>query len=310
MMDYRNDCAFQLVLKKKMTCDKIVIFGVGLIGGSFSAALRKAGAVRDVVGVGRVAESLLRARELGLIDKVAASVEDALRDADLVLLAAPVAQTEAILAAIEPWLQPKTVVTDAGSIKGEVITVAQRVLGDKIAQFVPGHPIAGRETTGPDAASADLYVGKKVVLTPLPQNRPEHVARVERAWQQCGAMVHTMSAQEHDAVFAAVSHLPHLLAFALLHEYAGRDNVDQLFRYAASSFHDFTRIAGSSPEMWRDIVLSNQSAILEELNAYMRQIAAVRDALAESDGATLKMMFSNAQRVRHAWLQDISENSA
>ncbi len=287
--------------------NKVVIFGVGLIGGSFAAALREAGAVREVVGVGRGAASLLRARELGLIDTVAESVEDALRDADLVLLAAPVAQTETILAAIEPWLQPQTVVTDAGSIKGEVIAVAQRMLGDKIAQFVPGHPIAGRETTGPDAASADLYVGKKVVLTPLPQNRAEHVARVERAWQQCGAVVHAMSAQEHDAVFAAVSHLPHLLAFALVDEYAGRDNADQLFRYAASGFRDFTRIAGSSPEMWRDIALSNQSAILDELDAYMRQIAAMRDALAARDGATLEAMFANAKRARHAWLQNIEK---
>lgn len=285
--------------------NKIVIFGVGLIGGSFAQALREANAVREIVGVGRSMHSLERARELGLIDAIAPSIEEAMRDADLVLLAVPVAQTQAILSAIKPWLQPQTVITDAGSIKGEVIVAAQQALGDRVAQFVPGHPIAGRETTGPDAAVADLYVGKKVVLTPLPQNSDEHVALVRHAWQQCGAIVHMLSAQEHDAVFAAVSHLPHLLAFALVDEYARRDNADVLFNYAASGFRDFTRIAGSSPEMWRDIALTNQQALLAELDAYMQQITRVRTALAAGDGAALESTFANAQRARHAWQQRI-----
>lgn len=285
--------------------NKIVIFGVGLIGGSFAQALREANAVREIVGVGRSMHSLERARELGLIDAIAPSIEEAMRDADLVLLAVPVAQTQAILSAIKPWLQPQTVITDAGSIKGEVIVAAQQALGDRVAQFVPGHPIAGRETTGPDAAVANLYLGKKVVLTPLPQNSGEHVALVRHAWQQCGAIVHMLSAQEHDAVFAAVSHLPHLLAFALVDEYARRDNADVLFNYAASGFRDFTRIAGSSPEMWRDIALTNQQALLAELDAYMQQITRVRTALAAGDGAALESTFANAQRARHAWQQRI-----
>jgi len=288
--------------------NKIVIFGVGLIGGSFACALRKAGAVREVVGVGRSPTTLQRAKELGLIDTIAASVEEAMRDADLVLLAAPVAQTEAILASIKPYLQAHTVITDAGSIKGEVIAAAERALGSHISQFVPGHPIAGRETTGPEAAIADLYVGKKVVLTPLSQNSQAHLATVTQAWQQCGAIVHCLSAKEHDAVFAAVSHLPHLLAFALVDECAKRSNADTLFNYAASGFRDFTRIAGSSPEMWRDIALTNQEAVLSELDAYLGQITTLRAMLAAGDGPAMEAMFANAQNARHAWLQNIEKS--
>lgn len=280
---------------------KIVIFGVGLIGGSFAAALRNTGAVEEIVGVGRTAASLTRAKELGLIDRISTSVEDALRDADLVLVAAPVAQTESILAAIKPWLQPQTVVTDAGSIKGEVAAAAARALGDKIAQFVPGHPIAGSEANGPDAAMADLYVGKKVVLTPLPQNSPAHIERVATAWQQCGAVIHKLSVEEHDAVFAAVSHLPHLLAYALVDDISSKPHADLLFQYAASGFRDFTRIAGSSPEMWRDISLANQPAILNELDAYIAQLTRFRDLLVQKNGAAMEAMFANAQRARNDW---------
>ena len=285
--------------------NKIVICGVGLIGGSFAAALRQAGMVREIVGLGRSLASLQRAQELGLIDVVAGSVEEALRDADLVLLAVPVAQTEALLSQLKPWLQPHTVVTDAGSIKGEVIAAARRALGEQIVQFVPGHPIAGSEQTGPDAALASLYVNRKVVLTPLPENRSTDVMLVEQVWRHCGAEVRIMSAQDHDAVFAAVSHLPHLLAFALVDELAGRANADQLFDYAASGFRDFTRIAGSSPEMWRDIALTNRAAILDELDAYARHLEVLRHALTAADGQALATIFANAQRARQAWSHSI-----
>ncbi len=284
---------------------KIVIFGVGLIGGSFASALRKAGAVEQIVGVGRSAASLTRAKELGLIDVISTSIEDALRDADLVFLAAPVAQTESLLTAIKPWLQPQTVITDAGSIKGDVVAVASRVLGERIAQFVPGHPIAGREANGPDAAIADLYIGKKVVLTPLPQNTEAQVGLVADAWRQCGAVIHTLSAEQHDAVFAAVSHLPHLLAYALVDDIASKPHADLLFQYAASGFRDFTRIAGSSPEMWRDISLANQPAILAELDAYIAQLVRFRGQLAMKDGNAMQAMFANAQQARQNWLRTI-----
>lgn len=282
--------------------NKVTIFGVGLIGGSFALALKHAGAVRQVAGVGRSAASLARARELGIIDLACESVEQAVTGAELVLVAAPVAQTEAILAAIRPHLQPGTVVTDAGSTKTDVVAAARKALGDRVAQFVPGHPIAGREQNGPDAAIVDLYIGKKVVLTPLPENTDAGIARVAAAWEQCGALIHRLSPQEHDRVFAAVSHLPHLLAYALVDEIARKPHADLLFQYAASGFRDFTRIAGSSPEMWRDISLANQAALLGELDAYMARLADVRRLLAAGDGSGLEAVYQNAQRARHNWI--------
>jgi prephenate dehydrogenase len=284
---------------------KVAIFGVGLIGGSFALALKKAGAAAHIVGAGRSLRSLERAAELGIIDAFATSPAEAVAGADLVLIAAPVAQTGAILAAIRPHLQAGTVVTDAGSTKTDVVAAARKSLGEKIAQFVPGHPIAGRESNGPDAAIVDLYVGKKVVLAPLPENSPEHIARVANAWQQCGAIIHKLTAQEHDRVFAAVSHLPHVLAYALVDDIAKKQHADLLFQYAASGFRDFTRIAGSSPEMWRDISLANQEALLHELDAYMAQLGEVRRMLAASNGAALEAVYANAQQARQNWIRTI-----
>lgn len=284
---------------------KITIFGVGLIGGSFALALKKAGAVGQVVGVGRSAASLARARELGIVDVASDSVADAVGGADLILIAAPVAQTEAILASVEPHLQPGTVVTDAGSTKTDVVEAARKALGGKIAQFVPGHPIAGREQNGPDAAIVDLYVGKKTVITQLPENAEGDVALVAQAWQQCGAIIHKLTPQEHDRVFAAVSHLPHLLAYALVDDIARKPHADLLFQYAASGFRDFTRIAGSSPEMWRDISLANHAALLGELDAYMAQLAQLRGLLAERNGAAIEAVYANAQRARQNWIRTI-----
>ncbi len=283
--------------------NRIVIFGVGLIGGSFALALKQAGMVGEVVGVGRRRETLERAQALGIIDCIG-SVES-VAGADLVLLAAPVAQTESLLQGIAPHLQPGTVVTDAGSTKTDVVLAARSALGDKIAQFVPGHPIAGREQNGPDAALPSLYVGKKVVLTALPENAPGCVAKVASAWAHCGAVIHHLTAAEHDSVFAAVSHLPHLLAYALVNDLAARGNADRLFQYAASGFRDFTRIAGSSPEMWRDISLANRDALLTEVDAYAAQLAQLRSMLAESDGASLEKIYARAQSARQAWIAAI-----
>lgn len=280
---------------------KVVIFGVGLIGGSFALALRRAGKAEQIVGVGRSAASLARARELGIIDAVATDPAAAVEGADLILLAAPVAQTEAILTAIAPHLAPDAIVTDAGSTKSDVVAAARKALGDKIAQFVPGHPIAGREKHGPEAALADLYIGKKVVLTALPENRAADVECVAAAWQACGAVIHRLSPQEHDAVFASVSHLPHVLAFALVDDIAGKPHAATLFQYAASGFRDFTRIAGSSPEMWRDITLANRDALLTEVDAYLAQLTSMRQMIADSDGAALEKIYASAQHARLQW---------
>ncbi len=288
-----------------MSFKKVAVLGVGLIGGSFALALKRHSAVAEVVGMGRRRETLDQAQRLGLIDRIADGVADAVDGADLILVAAPVAQTGTLLSLIAPHLQPGTVVTDAGSTKSDVVAAARAALGDKIAQFVPGHPIAGREQNGPDAALSDLYVGKKVILTPLPENSSEQVAKVASAWQQCGALIHQLTPQEHDAVFAAVSHLPHLLAYALVDDIASRPNAERLFQYAASGFRDFTRIAGSSPEMWRDIALANRAALLAELDAYLAQVTELRDLLDKIDGASLEALFGRAQRARQAWIAAI-----
>jgi prephenate dehydrogenase len=291
---------------------KLAIAGVGLIGGSFALALRKAHSVKSIVGIGRSAATLARAQELGIIDEAAPSIAEAVRGADIVLIAAPVAQTEAILTAIQPHLQPGTIVTDAGSTKTDVVAAARRALGSKIGQFVPGHPIAGRERNGPDAALADLYRGKKVILTPLSENSAIDVARISAAWETCGAQIHRLTPEEHDRVFAAVSHLPHLLAYALVDDIARKPHADLLFQYAASGFRDFTRIAGSSPEMWRDITLANSAALLQELDAYLLQLQALRRHLVAADGAAIEAVYANAQRARLNWAVSIeaAENHA
>ncbi len=279
----------------------VTVIGVGLIGGSFSLALKKAGLVERVTGMGRSAAVLARAAELGIVDRCTSSMEEALDGADLVLIATPVAQTESILAKMAPCLQPGTVVTDAGSTKTDVVAAARRALGVRIGQFVPGHPIAGREANGPEAALADLYVGKKVVLTPLPENLPAAVDAVAAAWEACGAVMHRLSAQQHDRIFSAVSHLPHLLAYALVDQVDRAPDGALLFQYAASGFRDFTRIAGSSPEMWRDIALANQGALLADLEGYQAQLERLKTMLAAADGAGLHALFANAQRARQAW---------
>jgi prephenate dehydrogenase len=285
--------------------DKVVIVGVGLIGGSFALGLKAAGAAARIVGLGRSQEALARALHLGLIDEACASPEQAMRGADLVLIAAPVAQTGPILASLLPWLEPHTIISDAGSTKSDVVVAARGVLRERIAQFVPGHPIAGRESNGPDAAIVDLYRGKKTVITPLPENTQASIDTVARAWKLCGAIIHILTPGEHDKVFAAVSHLPHLLAFALVDDVAAKPHADLLFQYAASGFRDFTRIAGSSPEMWRDISLANRDALLGELDAYLAQLTQIRARLAAGDGAGLEAVYANAQRARCAWIEAI-----
>ncbi len=289
---------------------KVVIVGVGLIGGSFALAHKRAGTCARVVGLGRSPQAMARALELGIVDEVATDDGAALDGADLVLLAAPVAQTGAILASLAPHLAPGTVVTDAGSTKGDVVAAARAALGEKIGQFVPGHPIAGRESNGPDAAIPDLYCGKKAVLTPLPENSPDAVELVAAAWRACGAVVHQLSCEEHDKVFAAVSHLPHLLAYALVDDIANKPHANLLFQYAASGFRDFTRIAGSSPEMWRDITLANQSALLGELDAYLAQLTHLRAMLANGDGKGIEALYANAQHARHQWITAIEAAEA
>lgn len=286
-----------------MKFNKLVIFGAGLIGGSFALALRRANAVVEVVGFGRSAATLEQARQLGIIDRVGQDVSAEVHDADLVLLATPVGQMAELMARIAPHLGAHTLVTDGGSTKGDVVAAVYANMGDKVTQFVPAHPIAGAEQSGAVAARADLYQGKKVVLTPLPENSVDSVERVRKAWELCGAVVSELTAKQHDEVFAAVSHLPHLLSFALVHDLAQRKNRDQLLSFAASGFRDFTRIAASSPEMWRDICMANRAALMDELGSYMQELEAIHEALAEGDADRLEEIFSLAREVRGNWTQ-------
>jgi prephenate dehydrogenase len=281
---------------------KILVCGVGLIGGSFALALKRAGVVGEVVGMGRTRATLEEAQRLGVIDRHTSDWRDALAGTDLVLLAMPVGQTEDILRQVAPHLQPQTIVSDAGSTKQDVVVAARQALGAKIGQFVPGHPIAGAEKSGVAAAQVDLYRDKRVILTPLAENPPAAVAAVCNAWELCGAEVSELTPQTHDRIFAAVSHLPHLLAFALVHDLAGRADSEQLFGFAASGFRDFTRIASSHPEMWRDICIANRAALIAELDAYQAELLRTRVLLASADGAGLEAMFGEARGARDAWI--------
>lgn len=288
-----------------MTFEKIVVCGVGLIGGSFALAQKSALATRRVVGLGRSRAPLEQALQLGVIDQIANGWADALDGADLVLLGMPVGRMPEVMAALAPHLGSGTLVTDGGSTKVDVVAAARGAFGEKIGQFVPGHPIAGAEQSGVGAATPDLYRGKRVVLTPLPENAGAAVERVRKAWESCGASVSVLAPEEHDRVFAAVSHLPHLLAFALVHDFASRDNADQLFGFAASGFRDFTRIASSHPEMWRDICVANRHALMHELDAYMVELMRTRVLLAGGDASGLEALFSAARARRDAWLDSL-----
>ncbi len=274
---------------------------MGLIGGSVALALKKAGLIMHIVGVGRTEKSLKIALNLGVIDAAKANIAAALDGANLILIAAPVAQTASILQSIKPHLNKQTVITDAGSTKSDVLACAKEILGEQFNQFVGGHPIAGAEKSGVVAAKADLFIGKNIVLTPAAETSHDAMNQVTKLWQACGANVSEMTANMHDSIFAAVSHLPHLLAFALVDEIAARPNAAQLFSFAASGFRDFTRIAGSHPEMWRDICLANKTALLNELSAYQLALNQLKQLLEHEDGAGLQALFERASVARNNW---------
>lgn len=285
--------------------NKLVIIGVGLIGGSFALALRKAGHVRHIVGVGRSRENMEKALARGAIDEIATDLASALSGADVIFLALPVGQTGETLARMSLLLEPDSIVTDAGSTKQDVIAAARLHLRRHLKNFVPGHPVAGAERSGASAADPDLFRGRNVVLTPLEETSSEATQLVTGLWQACGATVSKLSAARHDDILAAVSHLPHVLAFALMNLLSGTQdsssdtlNASELLRFAGSGFRDFTRIAGSSPEMWRDICLGNRATLLRQMDAYQRELAAIRDMLARGDGEGLEKLFANARETR------------
>jgi len=278
----------------------LAIVGVGLIGGSVAAALRKNGAVGQVLGVGRHPRSLAQARQLGLIDQ-AVTLEQAASQADLIVLAAPVVAIETILAELGPHLRPGTLVTDVGSTKANVAAAARAALGPKLAQFVASHPIAGAERTGPEAADADLFRDRTVVVTPVEENGPDARRRLTGMWEMCGAKVVAMDPSAHDTALASVSHLPHFLSAVYMAQVAGASDADLRLALAGTGFRDFTRIAAGSPEVWRDIFLANRSALLAELDLFKAELDHLEQALQGSDARELHDFLERAALARRFW---------
>ena len=275
----------------------VAIVGVGLIGASLGLALKKAGVVNTILGVGRGKENLAQAQKMGAIDSVVDLVE-ATKQSDVIVLCMPVAQMRATFEIIEPYLESKTMLTDAGSIKGDVILAAKEVLGKKACQFVPAHPIAGGAQHGASAAKADLFEGKQTIICPLQENSPNDTALIVSFWESVGSVVKKIGSVQHDAIYAAVSHLPHLLSYALMASVVNSEDADQKLDHVGAGFKDFTRIAASSPEMWRDICLGNRSAILKELDQYLLIVNHLRQLVAEGNGAGLEKLFNKASKAR------------
>jgi prephenate dehydrogenase len=286
----------------RLHINRLVVIGVGLIGGSFALALKQAGAAQRVIGVGRTRKNLETALSLGVIDEASDDPAQAVRNADLVLIATPVGQMAEVMAQIAPALDERTVVTDGGSTKQDVIAYAKRFLPRQFERFVPAHPIAGTERSGAAAAFPDLYRSRNVILTPQAETRPSALQLVRAAWGLCGARIVELAAARHDEIFAAVSHLPHVVAFALVSMLAKRDDAATLLGFSGGGLRDTVRIAGSSPEMWRDICLANRDALLALLDDYVEELELARAAIAGGDADALQSMFERARTARRRWL--------
>lgn len=276
----------------------LCVIGVGLIGGSLALALKKAGYVEKVTGIGRSLGNLQTAQQLAVIDHYETDYASALADADLVFVSVPIGAMGDVFAQIQPHLKPGAIITDGGSAKQQVIDAAREALSSQINQFVPGHPIAGTEKSGAEAAFDSLYQDRRVILTPLAENSRTDIDKVRDMWQAAGAAVDEMDARHHDLVLAGTSHLPHILAFALVDCLNKVEDVDEIFKYAAGGFRDFTRIASSDPVMWRDICLSNADAILAMMQNYQQQIDELKHCIEQGDGESILALFKAAKDAR------------
>ena len=284
---------------------KLAVIGVGLIGGSLARALRKAGAVEEIIGCGRGRENLEKAVELGVIDSYSHDIGEAVRGADMIFLAVPLGAMKEAFAAMKGKLAEDAVITDGGSCKGSVVEDARAVFGGVPARLVPGHPIAGTERNGVEASFAELYENRRVILTPLAETDAQALARVRAMWEACGAEVSTMSVAHHDEVLAATSHLPHMLAFGLVDTLARMKENDEIFRYAAGGFRDFTRIASSNPVMWRDICVANGPALSKMLGAFADEMNELAQIIAAGDGEHLLEVFSRAKAARDRYVDGL-----
>ena len=292
---------------KDTMINKLVIIGVGLIGGSFALSLRKAGLVKHITGLGRSKENLQQALELGIIDEISDNYSQALNKADLVLLAVPVGQTAEILQKINPHLEPQTIISDVGSTKQDVIAAARSSIPEYFKNFVPAHPIAGAELSGSSAANAELFRDKNLILTPSDETDIDSIESIQTLWKGCGAHTSLMTPYQHDEMLAMTSHLPHILAFTFMNHMlsnSSEKNEDTLLNFAGSGFRDFTRIASSSPEMWKDICLANRRLLLQQIRVYQNELARMNEILEDGDGAALEKFFLNAQITRGKFLKD------
>ncbi len=287
---------------------QLTIIGVGLIGGSLARALKQAGYCQTVVGCGRTEAELQKAVELGVIDRYSTNIAEAVQAADVVLLAVPLGAMESCFRAMQGHLGADAVITDVGSSKASVVAAAEAVFVDGLpAGFVPAHPIAGTEQSGVEASFAELYQGRRVILTPLDSSSNVAVETVRAMWQQAGAVVEAMGVEHHDEVLAATSHLPHMLAYGLVDTLVSMDESEEIFRLAAGGFRDFTRIASSDPVVWRDICLANRTALLAIMESYQADLEKLTQLVRDADGDALGEIFQRAKSARDRFVDQLEK---
>ena len=284
-----------------MHFQRLALIGCGLMGGSFALALRQQGLVDHITGYSASAASREKALSLGIVDSVSPSVTQAVQGADLVLLAVPVSATQDCLAAMRDALAANALVMDVGSTKSDVVDAARQALGDRLPCFVPAHPIAGKEVAGIEHAEAELYQNRWLILTPTEVTQAELTQKAQDLWQALGSRVMTLTPAAHDAAFAAVSHLPHLLAFALVQSIADQAHGDLYLSIAGPGFKDFSRIAASDPKVWRDILLANRDQVLLQSQRMRQSLDAFEAAMREGDAQTLEKLIASASHIRSAW---------
>jgi prephenate dehydrogenase len=278
--------------------DRLAIIGVGLIGSSLSLALKKSAAVGRISGYGRDRANLEKGVELGVLDEFGASIAQTVADADMVVVAVPLGAMQPVFAELKNSVSSAAVITDVGSSKASVVEAARSELGDLLPRFVPGHPIAGTEKTGVEAGFDSLFRERRVILTPVAETDARAIERVTEMWRQCGAIVENLEVEHHDKVLAATSHLPHMLAYALVHQLSGLNDHEEIFRYAAGGFRDFTRIASSDPVMWRDVCLSNGTALVALIEQYQQELDRIEAAIRAGDAERLLELFGRAKSQR------------
>ena len=289
---------------KHKLINKLCVIGVGLIGGSLARALKKSGAVGEVVGSGRDAAHLEKAKELGVIDSFETDISLAVKDCDMVVVAVPLGAMQSVFEKIASVITDNMIITDVGSAKASVVKAAQAAFKTIPSTFVPGHPIAGTEKSGVEASFAELYENRRIIITPLEASSSDAVSKVRAMWQACGADVVETSIEHHDEVLAATSHLPHMLAFSLVDTLAKMDAKNDIFDFAAGGFRDFTRIASSDPDMWRDICLANGDALVPMIEKFSDDLQLLSKAIESNDGTYIKETFSRAKKARDEFCED------